>query len=121
MLVAFRYAQYLRYKESRPNETHGTSKWNEDYKGFAEKYTAVPWIDELLKQFDGIVLSGTIGMVKPERDIFDYTLKKFGLKGSESLFIDDSSLNIKGAESARLKGYLFDGNVEKLRKFLCLD
>ena len=40
MLVAFRYAQYLRYKESRPNETHGTSKWNEDYKGFAEKYTA---------------------------------------------------------------------------------
>lgn len=38
--LVWRYTEYLRFKESRPNETHGTSKWNEDYEGFAEKYTA---------------------------------------------------------------------------------
>lgn len=33
------YLDYLRYKESRPGEEHGNSKWNEDVKGFAEQYT----------------------------------------------------------------------------------
>ena len=38
-LAIFRYSQYLRFKETKPNETHGTSKWNEDFTGFAERYT----------------------------------------------------------------------------------
>lgn len=88
--------------------------------GFADTYKNVPWINELLSKFDGLVFSGKVGLVKPNRDIFEYLLKKFDLKAEESLFIDDNALNIEGAESAGINGYLFDGNSEKLRGFLKL-
>ncbi|MBQ8526139.1 MAG: HAD family phosphatase [Clostridia bacterium] len=86
--------------------------------GFADTYAQVPWINELLSHFDGLVLSGTIGMVKPDGEIFEHLLSKFSLKAGESLFIDDSPKNIAGAEAAGLQGYLFDGDADRLRKFL---
>ena len=86
--------------------------------GFANTYSEVKWIKELFLNFDGIVLSGTIGKVKPNKDIFEYLLEKFSLKADESIFIDDNKNNIDGAESVGIKGYLFDGDASKLRKFL---
>lgn len=86
--------------------------------GFADTYKNVPWINELLSKFDGLVLSGTVGLVKPNKDVFEYVLEKFDLKAEESLFIDDNAQNIEGAESAGINGYLFDGDAEKLRRFL---
>ncbi len=88
--------------------------------GFAESYHEVPWIKELFSHFDGLVFSGVIELVKPNKDIFEYILKTFDLKAEECLFIDDNSENISGAESVGIKGYLFDGNAEKLREFLNL-
>lgn len=86
--------------------------------GFAETYQDVKWIKELFDCFDGVVLSGPIGMVKPNKEIFAYLLNKFGLKPEECLFIDDSAKNIAGAKSAGIEGYLFDGDAEKLRNYL---
>mgnify|MGYP002515127954 CR=1 FL=1 len=40
------------------------------------------------------------------------------MKAEETLFIDDSEKNIAGAEAMGIKGYLFDGDVPKLRKAL---
>lgn len=54
--------------------------------------------DEL---FDGMVISSEIGLAKPGREIFHYTLRKFGLKGEECLFLDD---NIKNVWAARESG-----------------
>jgi len=85
---------------------------------FANCYKDVKWIKELFDCFDGIVLSGTVKMVKPNKKIFDYLLKKFNLKADECLFIDDSEKNINGAKSAGINGYLFDGNAQKLRNYL---
>lgn len=87
-------------------------------KDFAKTYHNYPWISELFEKFDGLVFSGTIGMIKPSPEIFGYVLDKFGLKAEESLFIDDSLQNIKGAESIGIKGYLFDGDADKLRIYL---
>ena len=83
--------------------------------GFANSYKNVKWIKELLDNFDGIVLSGTIGMVKPDRSIFEYLLSKYSLKADECMFIDDREINIEGGEAVGIKGYLFDGDAEKLR------
>ena len=82
--------------------------------GFAENYHKVPWIKEILDCFDGLVFSGVIGMVKPDRKIFEYLLDTFSLEADECLFIDDSAKNILGAESAGVKGYLFDGDASAL-------
>ena len=88
--------------------------------GFAEKYSEVKWIKELFSCFDGLVFSGPIGKIKPRKEIFEYLLSEYNIKAEESLFIDDSEKNINGAENAGIKGYLFDGDVEKLRNFLGL-
>lgn len=86
--------------------------------GFAENYGKAQWISELFSNFDGFVFSGVAELVKPNREIFEHILGKFGLEAGECLFIDDNSNNIKGAESVGIKGYLFDGDAEKLRDFL---
>lgn len=86
--------------------------------GFANSYGKVKWIKELLDHFDGLVLSGTIGKVKPDREIFEHLLKSFNLKAEECLFIDDSAKNIEGARAVGIEGYLFDGDAEKLRNYL---
>ena len=85
--------------------------------GFAKTYPEVKWIKELFNNFDGIVLSGTIGKAKPNKDIFEYVLEKFGLNADECLFIDDSPKNISAAKSVGIDGYIFD-DADKLREFL---
>lgn len=88
--------------------------------GFADGYSEVPWIKDLFSRFDGLVFSGVVELVKPNADIFEYLLKEFDLKAEECMFIDDNAANIKGAESVGIKGYLFDGDAGKLRKYLGL-
>ena len=85
---------------------------------FAENYHRNPWIKELLGLFDGLVFSGPIGLTKPNREIFEYLLKKYQLNAEECIFIDDTLRNIQGAEALGFQTYLFDGDAEKLRKTL---
>ena len=87
-------------------------------KGFARDWCKVKWIKELFELFDGLVLSGTIGMVKPNKDIFEHLLSKYSLNADECIFIDDSQKNIDGAKSVGINGYLFDGDAEKLKEYL---
>lgn len=84
--------------------------------GFANSYSEVKWIDDLFSIFDGLVFSGPIGIVKPNIDIYEYLINKYNLKTDECLFIDDTEKNIKGAQLAGISGYLFDGDVDTLRK-----
>lgn len=86
--------------------------------GFAESYHKCPWIKELFSLFDGLVFSGPVAMTKPNRDIFEYLLDKYSLDAKECIFVDDSELNINGAKAVGLNTYHFDGDSEKLRKYL---
>ncbi len=87
-------------------------------RGFAANFKNTPWVKELLDSFDGLVLTGTLGIVKPTREIFEYMFNTFGFKAEECIFVDDSEKNIKGAQVVGITGYLFDGNAEKLKIFL---
>lgn len=73
---------------------------------------------EILKNFDGLVMSGNLGIVKPSYEIFDYLCKTYSLNPEETVFVDDRSDNIEGAEKYGIQGYLFDGNAKKLRDYL---
>lgn len=84
--------------------------------GFAENYHKVPWINELFSMFDGLVFSGPLHITKPGEDIFRYFLKNYGLRAAECLFIDDSRINTNGANYAGIPAYVFDGDIEYLRK-----
>lgn len=68
--------------------------------------------------FDGLVISGEIGMVKPNENIYRYLLDTYKLDPAECIFIDDRGDNIEAGEKLGIKGYLFDGDAEKLREYL---
>lgn len=68
--------------------------------------------------FDGIVVSGEVHMLKPEREIYRHLLESFHLNPMECLFIDDRKENVQGAEKAGLKGFVFEGDFDKVKKEL---
>ena len=73
---------------------------------------------EILKNFDGLVMSASIGIVKPSYEIFDYLCKTYNLTPEETIFVDDRRDNIEGAEKYGIRGYLFDGDAKKLSEYL---
>lgn len=67
--------------------------------------------------FDLIINSSKIGKIKPNPDIFHFTLKKIGVQPSEAVFIDDSLKNIEAAQKIGIKSHLYSC-ITKLEKFL---
>ena len=65
--------------------------------------------------FDGTVVSADLHLVKPQPEIYLYTLCRFGLKAEECVFIDDATLNVEGAVSCGLSGIVYHGDTEELR------
>ena len=56
------------------------------------------------EMFDAVVISGEVGMRKPERKIFELVLDRIGLPAGECVFIDDVPHNIAAAAEAGLVG-----------------
>ncbi|MEM9133416.1 MAG: HAD family phosphatase [Actinomycetota bacterium] len=50
-----------------------------------------------LDRFEGRLISGYEGVVKPEPEIFHLLCRRFGLRAERSLFIDDSAANVAAA------------------------
>lgn len=68
--------------------------------------------------FDGTLVSADVKLVKPEREIYELMYATFGLKSDECVFIDDSTLNIEGAERAGMPGIVFHGDADEVREKL---
>ncbi|MBR2685947.1 MAG: HAD family phosphatase [Erysipelotrichaceae bacterium] len=68
--------------------------------------------------FDGGVVSAYELTVKPEKRIYEILLERYQLNAEECLFIDDLQRNIDGAVAVGIKGYLFDGDINKLTQYL---
>jgi len=67
--------------------------------------------------FDGIVVSGEIGLLKPHAPIYRHLLERFGLTAENCVFIDDSAANVAGAEAVGMTGLHFQ-SPDKLREEL---
>ena len=70
------------------------------------------------KFFDGMLISADVHAVKPQPEIYNLCLEKFGLKAEESFFIDDVGANVEGAVNCGLQGAVFFGDVARLRREL---
>ncbi len=54
--------------------------------------------------FDVVVVSGDIGIYKPDRRIFDYAIQLAGVRNEESLYVGDHPINdIQGALGANMQ------------------
>ena len=56
------------------------------------------------EMFDVVVISGEVGLRKPEREIFELTLDRLGLQAGECAFVDDMPHNIAAAVQVGLAG-----------------
>jgi putative hydrolase of the HAD superfamily len=57
--------------------------------------------------FRGIVISGEIKLIKPDRAIFDHISQRYGLAPSQSIFIDDNPPNVEAANQLGFHTILF--------------
>ncbi|MFD9735534.1 HAD-IA family hydrolase [Umezawaea sp. NPDC059074] len=54
--------------------------------------------------FDVAVVSGEVGMAKPDVDIYLLAAERLGLAPGECVFVDDLAVNVRGAAEAGMVG-----------------
>lgn len=57
--------------------------------------------------FEEITLSADLGIVKPDPEIYQYTLKRLALPAAEVVFVDDRQANVDAAEALGIRSLLF--------------
>jgi putative hydrolase of the HAD superfamily len=75
-------------------------------------------LDEL---FDAVVISGDVGLHKPQPEIFELGAERIGVPAGECVFVDDLKENIAGAEAVGMTGLLHRGSestVPELERLL---
>jgi putative hydrolase of the HAD superfamily len=57
-----------------------------------------------LRDMDGVVLSHEVGLMKPDRRIYELALSRYGLTAARTVFVDDILANVEGARSVGMAG-----------------
>ncbi len=70
--------------------------------------------------FDGMITSFTANSLKPEAKIFEYTIEKLGIKAEDTLFFDDSQLNLEAAADLGFETALVPPECEFIDIINCL-
>lgn len=85
---------------------YGLTNWS------AETFPIVYQKYDFFKLFDGIVVSGTEKMIKPDQQFFQLLLDRYDLKAEECLFIDDNEKNIQAALDLGFKCVHFNNAIQ---------
>ena len=65
-----------------------------------------------LSFFDGVFVSSDYLMLKPDIEIYNAFLEKYGLVADECMFVDDREENVEGARKAGMNGFVFKGDYD---------
>ena len=81
---------------------------------------------EIMNLFDGIMISGNQGLVKPDVKLFERCVETFNLSPAECLFIDDQSINVQAAQAAGMSAFVFysqdrPGIISSLQSYNIID
>jgi 2-haloacid dehalogenase len=64
---------------------------------------------DVFSAFDGAVVSGAEGLLKPDPALFRRLIERFALDPAATLLIDDVPVNVAGAEAVGLRAHHFTG------------
>jgi 2-haloacid dehalogenase len=64
---------------------------------------------DFLRCLTGTVVSGFEGIAKPDHEIYERLLCRFGLDAATTLFIDDSPVNVSAAADAGMEAMVYRG------------
>ncbi len=105
--------EILRDVKAAGNRIYALSNWS------AETWPIAECRFEFLSWFDGVVVSGRIGLCKPDPAIFQHLLERFGLEAERTLFVDDSERNVEAARRLGFEVLRFE-SAPRLRRELAL-
>lgn len=98
-------------KELGKHKLLGLTNWShETFPVALERFDFLSW-------FDGIVVSGTEKMKKPDARIYQLTLDRYHVKAENAVFIDDKKENIDAAINEGIHGIHFT-SAKELRQEL---
>ena len=94
----------LRELVSRNVPVYALSNWSaETFPSQKPRFAFLGW-------FDGIVLSGAEGCMKPDERIFRILLDRYDLTAAETVFIDDNPGNARAASALGIHGIHFQSH-----------
>jgi 2-haloacid dehalogenase len=82
--------------KERSHPLYALTNWS------AETFPRARELYPFLNWFDGIVVSGEVGMIKPSPEIYHHLLTRHCIEAGESVFIDD---RLKNVDAARALGF----------------
>jgi epoxide hydrolase-like predicted phosphatase len=86
--------------------------------GFIERM----FVDEPASHyFDDLVLSSSVGMIKPDKRIYEIAAERLGVDPSECVFVDDLEKNVVGAQEAGMQAIRYKDYhqaVKELRQLI---
>ena len=94
--------EILREVRDGPYRLYALTYWS------AEAFPVARQRYDFLEWFEGIVVSGEIGMIKPDPEIFEHLAQVYDLVPRESVFIDDVPANVDTAREAGYHAIRFD-------------
>ena len=68
--------------------------------------------------FDDVLVSADVRIMKPEREMYELCLEKFGIEPEESVLIDDSPANCEAAFNLGINTIVFHGDAGEAREKL---
>lgn len=81
---------------------YGLTNWS------AETFPVARDRFDFLEWFEGIIVSGEIGMIKPDPSIFHHLVETFDVTPDETIFIDDSAPNVATARELGFRAIRFE-------------
>lgn len=90
----------------------GLTNWSKET--FPLALRKFPELNTLLQ---GTVISGVEKLHKPQPEIFELAMNRFGLKPQTTVFFDDKPVNIDGAHNVGMHGFVFT-TAQQARKDL---
>jgi putative hydrolase of the HAD superfamily len=72
--------------------------------------------DSFGELFDGVVISGEVGMHKPQPEIFALGAERVGLEPRQCVFVDDLRENCAGAEAVGMTAVLHRDTTETIER-----
>jgi 2-haloacid dehalogenase len=75
----------------------------------AQTYGATRHLVPELDLFDGVLISGEAGHVKPEPEIFTAAIARFGVEPERAFFVDDIAANVAAARVLGMTALQFSG------------
>lgn len=101
----------LKEAKNRGIRLYAASNWNDETFELARPRMT------FLNLFDGLYVSGFVGIVKPDPTFFSSMMVHFGFAAQEAIFIDDNEANIESAQRLGIASIHFL-NAEQLKQDL---